>query len=56
VRLEDLPPVHKTHSQTTSPEVVERLLALSRSQLGWGCQKLSAKLRPCCLSLSVVTV
>jgi transposase InsO family protein len=54
--LKDLPPVHKTHPQTTPPEVVERLLELSRSQPGWGCQKLSAKLRQQGLSLSAVTV
>lgn len=54
--LKDLPPIHKTHPQTTSPEVVERLLELSRSEPGWGCQKLSAKLRQIGISLSAVTV
>ncbi len=27
--LKDLPPIHKTHPQTTPPEVVDRLLALA---------------------------
>jgi hypothetical protein len=27
--LKDLPPVHKSHPQTTPPEVVEKLLVLS---------------------------
>ena len=33
--IEGLPPIHKTHPQTTLPEVVERILA-------WGCVRLSA--------------
>ena len=34
--LKDLPPIHKSHPQTTPPEVVERILALSlaRTQRG----------------------
>ncbi len=39
--LKDLPPIHKTHPQTTPPEVVERVLALSLERPGWGCYKLS---------------
>jgi hypothetical protein len=27
--LKDLPPIHKTHPQTTAPAVVEQILALS---------------------------
>jgi transposase InsO family protein len=54
--LKDLPPIHRTHPQTTPPEVVERVLELSRAQPGWGCQKLSAKLRHLGISLSAVTV
>lgn len=27
--LKDMPPIHKTHPQTTPPEVVDKLLALS---------------------------
>jgi len=43
--LRDLPPIHKTHPQTTPPVVVEQILALSYEQPGWGCQKVSAKLK-----------
>ena len=54
--LRDLPPIHKTHPQTTAPEVVEQILALSVEQPGWGCQKISAKLKQMGISLSAVTV
>ena len=43
--LKDLPPVHKTHPQTTAPAVVERILALSLEHPGWGCCRLSALLK-----------
>jgi transposase InsO family protein len=43
--LKDLPPVHKSHPQTTPPEVVERLLALSMEHPTWGCNRLSDMLR-----------
>ncbi len=54
--LKDLPPVHRSHPQTTPPEVVEQVLELSRREPGWGCQKLSAKLKQLGVSLSAVTV
>jgi transposase InsO family protein len=54
--LRDLPPIHKTHPQTTPPEVVEHILKLSVEQPGWGCQKVSAKLKQMGISLSAVTV
>ncbi|MBX6773265.1 MAG: helix-turn-helix domain containing protein [Chloroflexi bacterium] len=43
--LKDLPPVHKSHPQTTPPEVVEKILALSLEHPGWGCYRLSDMLR-----------
>lgn len=43
--LKDLPPIHKTHPQTTPPEVVERILALSLAHPAWGCVRLSARLK-----------
>ena len=43
--LKDLPPIHKTHPQTTPPEVVARILALSLERPGWGCYKLSDYLK-----------
>jgi transposase InsO family protein len=39
--LKDLPPIHKTHPQTTPPEVVERLLELAMEHPAWGCTRLS---------------
>lgn len=54
--LRDLPPIHKTHPQTTPPEVVEQILAVSYEQPGWGCQKISAKLKQMGIGLSAVTV
>lgn len=35
--LKDLPPIHKSHPQTTAPEVVERILALSLEHPTRGC-------------------
>lgn len=54
--LVDLPPVHKTHPQTTPEDVVERVLALSAEQPKWGCVRLSAMLRVNGINISSVTV
>ena len=43
--LKDLPPVHKTHPQTTPQPVVDRILALSLEHPAWGCCRLSAMLK-----------
>ncbi len=43
--LKDLPPVHKTHPQTTPQHVVDRILALSLEHPAWGCCRLSAMLK-----------
>jgi len=43
--LEDLPPTHKTHPQTTPPEVEVEILALSLEHPGWGRHRLSAMMR-----------
>jgi transposase InsO family protein len=43
--LKDLPPIHKTHPFTTSPEVVEKILALSLEYPAWGCVRLSNMLK-----------
>ncbi len=43
--LKDLPPVHKTHPQTTARQTVERILALSLEHPAWGCCRLSAMLK-----------
>jgi len=54
--LKDLPPVHKTHPQTTPPEAVERILALSLEHPAWGCCRLSAMLRLEGVSVSSPTI
>lgn len=43
--LKDLPPVHRTHPQTTPPEVVAHLLTLSAQHPTWGCVRLSDQLK-----------
>jgi transposase InsO family protein len=43
--LKDLPPIHKSHPQTTAPEVVEQVLKLSLARPSWGCCKLSDHLK-----------
>jgi transposase InsO family protein len=43
--LKNLPPIHKTHPQTTPPEVVEQVLALSLAHPTRGCVWLSDKLK-----------
>lgn len=54
--LVDLPPVHKTHPQTTPYDIVEQVLALSADQPKWGCVRLSAMLRLNGINISSVTV
>lgn len=54
--LKDLPPIHHSHPQTTPPEIVERLLAMSLEQPAWGCNRLSDQLKLEGISLSAVTV
>ncbi len=54
--LKDLPPVHRTHPQTTAPAVVERILALSLEHPSWGCCRLSAMLKLEGTSLSSPTI
>jgi len=54
--LKDLPPVHKSHPQTTPPEVVEQILGLSLANPMWGCTRLSNQLRLKGVSVSSPTV
>ncbi len=54
--LKDLPPVHKTHPQTTPPQTVERILALSLEHPAWGCCRLSALLKLEGVSVSSPTI
>lgn len=43
--LKDLPPIHKTHPQTTPPEVVARILELALTHPSKGCKYISDLLR-----------
>ena len=54
--LKDLPPIHKSHPQTTPPEVVERILALSLAHPAWGCVRLSEHLKLDGVSVSSPTI
>jgi hypothetical protein len=54
--LKDLPPIHKTHPQTTAPEIVERILALSLEHPAWGCVRLSERLKLDGISVSSPTI
>ncbi|BAQ68814.1 integrase, catalytic region [Rhodovulum sulfidophilum] len=42
--LKDLPPIHKAHPQTTSPETVERIKALALEHPAYGCNRFEAML------------
>jgi len=54
--LKDLPPIHKSHPQTTLPEVVERIVALSLAHPAWGCVRLSEHLKLDGVSVSSPTI
>lgn len=54
--LKDLPPIHKSHPQTTPPEVIEQVLEWTFKHPTWGCEKIAIKLRQAGVSLSAVTV
>ena len=54
--LKDLPPIHKSHPQTTPPEVVECILALSLAHPAWGCVRLSEHLKLDGVSVSSPTI
>ncbi len=54
--LKDLPPIHKTHPQTTPAEVVDKILATSLQHPHWGCVKLSDWLKLQGISVSSPTI
>jgi transposase InsO family protein len=54
--LKDLPPIHKSHPQTTPPEVVEKILSLSLANPMWGCVRLSDHLKLEGVSVSSPTI
>lgn len=54
--LKDLPPIHKSHPQTTPPEVVDQIIEWAYKQPSWGCEKIRIKLKQAGHRLSAVTV
>lgn len=54
--LKDLPPIHHSHPDTTPPEHVEHILALSLEHPAWGCNKLSEWLKLEGIRISAVTI
>ena len=54
--LKDLPPIHKSHPQTTPPETVECIVALSLEHPAWGCVRLSEHLKLAGISVSSPTI
>ena len=54
--LKDLPPIHKSHPQTTPPETVEKIKALALEHPSWGCNRLEALLRLEGIGVSSVTI
>ena len=54
--LKDLPPIHGSHPQTTSAEVVERILALATEHPAYGCNRIEALLMLEGKRVSAITV
>lgn len=54
--LKDLPPIHKTHPQATSQELVQKILALALEQPAYGCKRISDELAKTGALISFVTV
>lgn len=54
--LVDLPPIHLSHPQTTSKEIVNKILEYSLQNPMYGCNRLSAQLKLQSISVSGVTI
>lgn len=54
--LKDLPPIHKSHPQTTPPETVERIMALALEHPAHGCNRIEAKLALEGARVSAITI
>ena len=54
--LKDLPPVAKSHPQTTPAETVEKITALALANPAWGCNRLASYLQLEGISLSAVSI
>jgi len=54
--LEDLPPIHNSHPQTTPPEVIEKIKDLTLAHPAWGCNRHEAMLALEGVRLSAITI
>ena len=54
--LKDLPPIHKSHSQTTPPETVARIKELALEHPAYGCNRLEGLLSLEGRRVSAVTI
>ena len=54
--LKDLPPIHKSHPQTTPAETVQRILDLAMAHPSYGCNRLEAMLALEGVRLSAITI
>ena len=54
--LKDLPPIHRSHPQTTPDEVVQRILALATEHPAYGCNRIEALLMLEGTRVSAITV
>ena len=54
--LIDLPPIHKSHPQTTPDNVVQRILALTQEHPAYGCNRVEALLMLEGVPVSAITI
>lgn len=54
--LKDLPPIHRSHPQTTPEPVVERIMALALEHPAHGCNRIEAKLALDGTRVSAITI
>jgi Transposase and inactivated derivatives len=54
--LKDLPPIHKSHPQTTPPEVVEKIKELALEHPSFGCNRFEAMLALEGIRVSSITI
>ena len=54
--LKDLPPIHKSHPQTTPPETVEKIKALALEHPAYGCNRFEAMLALEGIRVSSITI
>lgn len=54
--LKDMPPIPRSHPQTTPPETVNKIISVSLEHPAWGCERISDMLRLENIFISSVTV